>query len=305
MHAQQPIGRSIIKSHGNSLTRDRFLVNSYVTKGVKVPYDTDDFQTDVIERSSTIPVLVDFWAEWCGPCKILGPVLERLAAQHDGEWALAKLDTDKHTAIAAQYGIRSIPNVKLFIDGQVADEFIGALPEPQVVQWLEKAIPSKYSNQLETAKQLMLENGATKARDLLQTVVEAEPSNDEARALLARTYFSTDPDEAVDIVGSIDMGSQQFDVADGIRTLVELFKYVDDPTGLPEDPVRDTYLKAIEATQSNSFESALDGFIEAIRKNRDYNDDGSRKACIAIFKVLGEEHPTTRKYRPIFSSALY
>ena len=276
-----------------------------IRKDVAVPYDTDDFQTDVIERSRSIPVLVDFWAEWCGPCKILGPVLERLAGQADGQWALAKLDTDKHKAIAGQYGIRSIPNVKLFIDGQVADEFVGALPESQVVQWLEKAIPSKFHGQLETAKQLMLENGATKARDLLETVVEAEPSNDEARALLARTYFSTDPQQAVDVVSSIEIGSKQFDVADGIRTLVDLFKYADDPTGLPDDPVRDACLKAIADARSSNFESALEGFIGAIRKNRGYYDDGSRKACIAIFKVLGEDHATTRKYRPAFSSALY
>src|SRR5512146_1797389 len=112
-----------------------------------------DFNKDIIERSKTIPVLVDFWAEWCGPCRILGPVLEKLAVKYKNRFELVKVNTDKNQEIAARYGIRGIPNVKLFIDGKVADEFTGALPEPAVEQWLKKAIPGKHTEELKKVRE--------------------------------------------------------------------------------------------------------------------------------------------------------
>ena len=107
-------------------------------------HEITDFTTDVLERSNSIPVLVDFWAAWCGPCRTLGPVLERLAEKQAGRWVLAKVDTEKFPQIAAQYGVRGIPNVKLFIKGKVVDEFTGALPERAVEQWLAKAVPGPH-----------------------------------------------------------------------------------------------------------------------------------------------------------------
>ena len=101
-------------------------------------YDTDNFDVDVLERSREKPVLVDFWAAWCGPCRVIGPVLERLADDNGDDWELRKLDTEKHPDIARQYRITSIPAVKLFVDGEVKDEFVGALPEQMIVLWLKK-----------------------------------------------------------------------------------------------------------------------------------------------------------------------
>ncbi len=267
-------------------------------------FDTDDFESDVIARSYEIPVLVDFWAEWCGPCKVLGPVLERLAQRSEGQWTLAKLDTDRHPAIAAQYGIRSIPNVKLFVDGQVSNEFVGALPERTIAEWLQRAVPSKYRAQLDGAKLLLLEDKAGRAREILQPIVAAEPDNDEAAALLAQALFDSDPQQALLTVEPIRLGSDYHEVADAIRTLVGAFARIDDSPP-PKDPVRDAYVKAVADARSRDFQAALSGFIEVVRKNRRYDDDGARKACIAIFKLLGEDHHTTKQFRPLLSNALY
>lgn len=264
-------------------------------------YEVKDFQKEVIERSSRIPVLVDFWAEWCGPCKILGPVLERVAAEANGGWQLAKVNTEELPDIAAQYNIRSIPNVKLFVDGKVETEFVGALPEPMVKQWLQKNIPSRHRKEIGKAEELLAAGDSAGARRLLETVVQHEPDNHKARTLLARLLIFTDRDKALALVEGIEEDSEHFDIAEAVRT----FAGLSGRTDLPDDAVKQQYLSAIQKLASSDFAGALEGFIGVIRMNRYYDDDGSRKACIAIFKILGEEHEITQKYRREFSRALY
>ncbi|MBI5472601.1 MAG: thioredoxin [Ignavibacteriae bacterium] len=264
-------------------------------------FDVVDFQKDVIERSSTTPVLVDFWAEWCGPCKILGPVLEKLAAQANGNWQLAKLDTERFTDVAARYNIRNIPNVKLFVDGKVETEFVGALPEPMLKQWLEKNIPSKFRKDVQRAEAFLDSGKTAEAQQLLSGVVAAEPGNKEARALLARLLVYTDQARALDLVKDIQEDSSSFESADAIRTLASLLQRNE----LPAGEARDRYAAAIAKLRAQEYAAALEGFIDVIRSDRYYDDDGSRRACIAIFKFLGEEHEVTRQYRREFSRALY
>jgi putative thioredoxin len=270
-----------------------------------VNYDTDNFENDVIERSYKIPVLVDFWAEWCGPCRVLGPVLEKLAEEYKDSWALVKLNTDKHPELSARYGIRSIPNVKLFVDGKVANGFIGALPENIVKGWLSKALPSKFHNQIKNAERLLNEERIVEAQKILEEVVGAEENNDLAITLLARTYVFLDPHKALEIVDRIGTTSEYSDIAEAIKTFGEMFLYLEDSEPLKEGAVRERYLSAIKSLRSQNFGDALDSFIDVIRKDRYYDNDGSRKACIVIFRLLGEDHEITKKYRPVFASVLY
>ena len=270
-----------------------------------MPYDTDDFESDVIQKSYTVPVLVDFWAAWCGPCKTLGPILEDLAQQNKGEWVLAKLDTEKHPSIAAQYSIKSIPNVKLFVDGQVSDEFVGALPKPQVAEWLRNSMPSKYRVQLDGAKALLAENNMAQAKELLESVLAAEPQNEQALILMAQSLLASDSEQALKTIEPINMGSKYFEKAQAIRTLQGMFQQISDPESLPEDNIKNTYLGAIRHARENSFEESLSGFIDVVHKNRDYDNDGARKTCIAIFNLLGEDHEITKRYRRVLASALF
>ncbi len=268
-------------------------------------YDTTDFERDVIERSRTTPVLVDFWAEWCGPCKVLGPILEKLAREQSDRWALAKLDTEAFPHISGRYGIRSIPNVKLFVDGEVVDEFVGALPEPAVVEWLSKAIPSRYRAQLADARRVLADDGAGPALEVLRPIVTEEPDNHEALVLTARAVMSTNPDEAATVVGPVTLGSPHYDEAEAVRTLASRFARMDEPGLLQDSPVKEAYIQAFHSARAGDFEAALEGLIDVVRKDRRYDDDGARKGCVAIFNLLGDDHELTRRFRTALSRALF
>lgn len=268
-------------------------------------YEVDDFQTDVIETSQETPVLVDFWAPWCGPCRQLSPVLESLAEEHD-EWNLVKVNVDENGAPAQQYGVRGIPAVKLFVDGEVAAEFTGVKPEHALRKWLEEHLPSEEKSRLEKAQHELDEGNHEEAEHLLWPILEDDPEHDEAQVLMARALAFRDPTRAKALSDAADVADPTLrQTRDAVRTLVRLLEWAEDSTPLPDGSGREDYRAAIEALAEQDFASALEHFIEVVRTNRDYDDDGARKACVALFTLLGEQHPVTKEYRRTFDMSLY
>ena len=268
--------------------------------------DVDNFESDVILKSRTIPVLVDFWAPWCGPCLALGPVLERLAEKSDGRWQLAKLNTDEYPDVSREYGIRGIPAVKLFVDGSVVDEFTGALPEYAVKQWLDKALPSENRKKLERAEVAIHEGLEAEAETLLNEILEEEPQNPRARLLLAQILAFREPKRAAELATvSAFAGPGYIQIEEAVKTIARLLDADVDSDDLPEGEGREEYQAAIDAMRAEDFATALEQFIAVIQSDRYYDDDGARKACVALFTLLGNEHPAVKEYRRRFDMALY
>jgi len=266
-------------------------------------HEVTNFQKDVIEKSFDKPVLVDFWAEWCAPCRMIGPILEKLAEENADSWELAKVDTDKNQQIAAKYGVKGIPNVKLFRNGEVINEFTGALPEPAIKEWLKKSIPSKFADQIEHAK-IHLKNGDTlTAKAILEDIYKGDINNSEVKVLLAKILLFDDIKEAMRLIQNIDGNLINIELAEAITTLADLLQR--NQSSFADSEVREKYLGAIGDIRKKDFDSALTKFIDLIRTDRKYEDDGARKACIAIFKFLGEDDEITVRHRRDFGSALY
>lgn len=264
-----------------------------------------DFETEVLSRSYSTPVLVDFWAPWCAPCRALTPLLDQAAARHADRFTLVKLNTEEQPEIAERYRVRGIPNVKLFVDGRVVNEFTGALSADMLDEWLQRALPSPLRTQLQQAEQLAAEGRNGEAQVLLGEILAAEPGNDAAAVLLARLLLPTDAEKAAAAVERIGRDSDLFGAAEALRTFVRLFGLTAHPETLPEHAAKEDYLAAARHLRQGDYDPALAGFIEVVRTARSFDDDGARKACVAIFKHLGDDHELTRKYRSLLSSALY
>ena len=267
--------------------------------------EVTNFQQEVLEKSYTTPVLVDFWAPWCGPCRTLGPVLEKLARENGAAWTLAKVNSDENPELSMQYGIRGIPAVKLFVEGQVVNEFTGALPEFAVRKWLDEALPSETKKELAQAEATLSANRPDIAEPLLRQVLADEPDNPKARMLLAQLLAFRAPDEAAKLIEGAAAAPGFVQIQQAIQTVARLTHLKNHPDDLPDEDGKTLYLTALEALTRRDFDTALTHLIEILQKNRYYDDDGARKAGIAIFTLLGPEHVITRKHRRTFDMWLY
>jgi len=258
-----------------------------------------DFHTRVIERSHTKPVVVDFWAPWCGPCRVLGPTIEQLAEEQRDRWELVKVNTEEELEVAQQYRIQSIPNVKLFHRGEVIAEFAGALPRTAIQQWLDEHLPDERKEDLE---QLLtrVQSGDAQALEQLLGFVKENPDLPEARLALAQHLVFNRPDEAEAWVADIQLGDKLGEAAEDVRLLADFLRHSADETTAGQH-----LTKAQEALRKADMASAVQAVIDATTADKSYAGELPRKVAVALFRSLGPDHPVTRDYRWKFDMALY
>ena len=280
---------------------------------------TQSFMTDVIEESKTQPVLVDFWAPWCGPCKQLTPILEKVVKAAKGKVKLVKMDIDKNPEIPGQMGIQSIPAVIAFSNGQPVDGFMGALPESQVVAFLERLTKGKIgdedADQLKAAEDALAADSPAEAADLYAKILAKDSGNIVALSGLARCYVATGNIEQAEKTLAIVPEAKQNDAAvTAARAALELAVQAKSVGPLDElqqkvaaDPLdhQARFDLAAALNAAGKRDEAADHLLAIVKRDRKWNDDGARKQLVQFFEAWGATDPATLEGRKKLSSILF
>jgi putative thioredoxin len=279
---------------------------------------TKTFMKDVIEESRKRPVLVDFWAPWCGPCKTLGPVIEKAVRAAKGKVKLVKMNIDEHPQISSQLGIQSIPTVFAFVNGQPVDGFMGALPEGQVTAFIERLtgkVEGGPTDALKLAEEALAAGDAAAAAELFAQVLAEEPENVRALSGLARSHLDAgNPAAARQTLGLIPKGKENDPAVAAVRAALDLSERaasVGDLSELEKKLAANAldhqarFDLAVARTASGKREAALDHLLEIVRRNRSWNDDAARKQLVQFFEAWGPTDEMTIEGRRRLSSLLF
>jgi len=272
--------------------------NSYVIEVSEATFDQK-----VMQQSYETPVVVDFWAPWCGPCRMLGPTLERLALEGDGQWILAKLNVDDNPSLAMRYGVQGIPAVKAFRNGQVVDEFVGAQPEPQVRAFVQRITPSEADSLLSEGEGLLRDREWEAAEALFRRLSDETSGR---LGLIQALLGQGEGCEAKTLLEQVEDPAALSDV-EALTPLADYLCEMEGPAAEAADvpPIEAQYRQAARILRRGNFAGALDGLLEVLREEKGYRDGQAKAVVLGIFALLGDEDPLTQQYRPQLAMVLF
>lgn len=275
----------------------------------------ENFQELILEKSMRTPVLVDFWAAWCGPCQILVPILEKLVEEYQGKFVLAKVNADEQAQLASEYGVRSLPTVKLFKHGQVVDEFMGAQPESAIREVLDRHIERESDKVCEAALDALRSGDPDKARALISQAINMDPTSsrvqlDEVRILIA----AGDHEQAAAALQRLPMNLQSEPQVAALKAALEFERIAasaPEPETLqqlaaenPDNSEAPYQLSAVKVL-SGDYEGAMELLLSIMRRDRSFGDDAARKRLLDVFTMLGGQGELVNRYRSKMSALLY
>ncbi len=276
-----------------------------------------NFDQLVIDKSFDQPVLVDFWAEWCAPCKVLMPLLEQITASYQGELLLAKVNCDIEQEIVGRFGIRSLPTVVLFKDGQPVDGFAGAQPESEIRKLLEQHVvmpPPPAADPLQQAQALFAESRFAEAEAVLKVLLGEDNTNASALILYARCLAERgELGEARTVLDAVKSDAHKAELAGAKAQLTFLAEAATLPdaaelkTRLAQNPQDDeaSHQLAVQQLSRQQYEAALEGLLKLFIRNRNYAEGLPHKTLLQVFDLLGNDHPLVTTYRRKLFAALY
>lgn len=264
------------------------------------------FENDVLMRSHEIPVIVDFWAEWCAPCKILGPLLERLAIEWGGSFLLAKVDVDENPNLAIRYGVQGIPTVKAIRNGEVIAEFVGAQPESIVRRFVQNLVPSEAEKAVAEGKSLLATRHWPEAEDAFREVLAQDDRNAAAALGLVKSLLMQGVGkETVDILADFPAGTE-WSIAESLKPLAEILAEVEEgSTASEEDALCTQLYRAVKLIARGNLPAAMDGLLDILREDKTYRGGLPKQIMLALFSLLGDQDPLTREYRQELASVLF
>ena len=266
-----------------------------------------DFQSVVIDNSFNQPVLVDFWADWCEPCKALAPVLEKLVDEYAGKLILAKVDTEQEKELAAHFQIKSLPTMKLVMNGQIVAERTGALPEGEIRAFIKPFIVSESDKIMQVAMEAHNEGRIEDALELMNQALAKDPSNTELKINIARTIYSQgDKDGALALLDSLSDDDNKNQEVVKLRAEINMAEQLE---GLPDldgiekrlaenpDDCEALQQKSLHLTAQGDHDSAMECLLKIMSIDRQFDEDAGRRGLIELFDMLGGGHPSVQKYR--------
>ncbi|VVD99361.1 thioredoxin [Pandoraea eparura] len=275
------------------------------------------FDTDVLAVSHQVPVLADFWAPWCGPCNVLGPLLEKLEAEAQGRIRLVKINADENAQLCAEYGVRSLPTVVAFVDGEPVDHFVGALPEGKLRAFIDGIVPNPAEMARRAAREALMAGTPEVARDALQAALALDPAHDEVRLDLVDVLLGMD--EVDRARAELALLSPRT-AASGDARIAALNTRIAAAEQASHLPPAQALLARVQADPDNlqakldlanryladrAYEPALQTLLEIVQRDRRFGDDAARKSMLAIFDALSEtDPPTVAAWRRKLSAAL-
>ena len=275
---------------------------------------TESFETDVLKASERVPVLVDFWAPWCAPCRVLKPVLEKLVAEYQGRFLLAKVNSDEHPKLSAQFGVRGIPNVKAFVDGKLADEFTGALPESGVRAFIDRLIPTPGEKLRRAARTLVTQGDFDEAERHLRSALELEPANHPLRLDLVELLLAKNSQAEAEALFAPIPERERDQRADRLYAVLSLWKrsqqlpaLVELEAKLAADPgdLASRLALGERLIADKRYEPALSALLEVVRADRGALRTSARKLMVEVFNLAEDQPDLVGEYRKLLAGALY
>ena len=267
-----------------------------------------DFEYHVITYSQNVPVVVDFWAEWCGPCRVIGPILRRLAEEAKGGFRLAKVNVDENPNLALRYNVRSIPLVKAFKEGNMVAEFVGAKPESKIREFLHEVTPDQSDLNLEKGQSLLEMQQSIEAESSFRQALDTSPTNTAALLGLARCLLLQGRGtEALDLLSNFPT-SKEYASAEKLHPLAKELSQLDTERARIKatgDPLDAAFQNSLRLINRGNAEAAMDGLLDILREDKHYNDGEARRIMVALLEMLGDNNPITRQYRGELASVLF
>ena len=276
------------------------MVSDYI-----INVDESDFEYEVLQYSLRTPVVVDFWAEWCVPCRVLSPLLEKLAREGEGRFRLAKVNVDENGKLTKQYKVRNIPSVKAFVEAHVVAEFSGVLNEEGIRDFLRRLAPAPSDLLLDKGNNLLALGEYSESEDAYREFLTSQPSHPSALLGLTRALLLQGKAGEPMLLLQNFPASPQYNAAQNLRPVAESYQTYVDGDVTSDNPLEAAFRNGIRLARRGNVLAGMDGFLDILRKDKDYRQGQVKDIFVGWLTLIGDAHPEARQYRKDLSTVLF